>query len=434
MSDLKEEKYNEKPEATEPINPKYAEIREAVLTAIEQEAKAKEQNGKKVKKVGVEKDMKVNKNTDNSIISKSKNKLNFMVEEKKEKEKKVSTEEEKVEDKKIEKKDTLKKQDEIKKDQEKMVVEDEKNEKKPKKGVFKVILLSIFFTVLFLFLILLGVVYTLKWNQPPIKKVISVLPLPAGFYDYKPISLNSYWEDIDTLNYFYTNQVAQGTYKEVPPESELKNIVWDRLLNMKIIEDLAKKYEVTVTTDDIRAEIDIIVNEAGSREALADNLYEFYKWDIQTFSEKVIGPYLLEDRVWQKISTDPTYDQAAQTEAQQVLTEVKQNPEKFAEIAARVSDDPGSANRGGDLGYFNQGVMVPEFEQAAFNLQVGEISDLVKTQFGYHIIKVDDKTVSTTDENEIQIKASHILISPLSFAEILEKYKQEKKVIRLLDK
>lgn len=434
MSDLKEEKYNENPEATEPINPKYAEIREAVLTAIEQEAKAKEQNGKKVKKVGVEKDMKVNKNTDNSIISKSKNKLNFMVEEKKEKEKKVSTEVEKVEDKKIEKKDTLKKQVEVKKDQEKMVVEDEKNEKKPKKGVLKVILLSIFFTVLLLFLILLGAVYTLKWNQPPIKKVISVLPLPAGFYDYKPISLNSYWEDIDTLNYFYTNQVAQGTYKEVPPESELKNIVWDRLLNMKIIEDLAKKYEVTVTTDDIRAEIDIIVNEAGSREALADNLYEFYKWDIQTFSEKVIGPYLLEDRVWQKISTDPTYDQAAQTEAQQVLTEVKQNPEKFAEIAARVSDDPGSANRGGDLGYFNQGVMVPEFEQAAFNLQVGEISDLVKTQFGYHIIKVDDKTVSTTDENEIQIKASHILISPLSFAEILEKYKQEKKVIRLLDK
>lgn len=428
MSDIKDNKLSENKAKIESVNPKYAEIRESVLEAIDNESKLKEQNIKKVKKIAVTKKNKLDKNEDNIITAKSKDKINFM-----DKEKKVNSVDEKVENLKSDKKETFKKQEEVKKDKE-ILVASEDVEKKPKKGVFKILFLSVFITILLLFLMLLGAIYILHWEQPPIKKVVSILPLPVGFYDYQPITLKSYWEDIDTLNYFYTNQVAQGTYKEVPPESELKNIVWDRLLNMKIIEDLAKKYDVTVSADDIRVEIDSIVNEAGSREALANNLYEYYHWDIPTFSAKVIAPYLLEDRVWQKISTDPTYDQAAQTEAQQVLTEVRQAPEKFAEIAARVSDDPGSKDRGGDLGYFNQGVMVPEFEQAAFNLGVGEISDLVKTQFGYHIIRVDDRTVSSTDEKDVQIKASHILISPLSFAEILEEYKQANKIIRLLDK
>ncbi len=426
---MPDSKDKESIEKTESVNQKYAEIRESVLEAIEADAKQKDKNTKKSKISEDNKKLKIDKKIRDTKISKSKSKINFM-----EKAKITSKSEDKVETKSSEEKSEAKKEIVSEKNQEKNPVEDLPKEKKGKKKVFKVLLSSVFFTVLILLLMLVGAIYILKWNQPAIKKVVNILPLPVGFYDYKPISLKSYLDDIDTLQYFYTNQVAQGTYKEVPPESELKNIVWDRLLNMKIIEDLAKKYEVSVTPEEINTEVDSIVNEAGSREALADNLYEFYRWDIETFKNKVIGPYILEDKVWNKITSDPTYDQAAQTEAQQVLTEVRQTPEKFAEIATRVSDDPGSANNGGDLGYFNQGVMVPEFEQAAFNLKVGEISDLVKTQFGYHIIKVDDRIASSTNDQDVQIKASHILISPMSFAEILEKYKQDKKVIRLLDK
>ncbi|OGM02831.1 hypothetical protein A3K72_01850, partial [Candidatus Woesearchaeota archaeon RBG_13_36_6] len=77
-------------------------------------------------------------------------------------------------------------------------------------------------------------------------------------------------------------------------------------------------------------------------------------------------------------------------EAENLLSMLK-NGSDFAELAATYSLDS-TAKNGGDLGYFAKGVMVPEFEDAVFSLKVGEISDVVKTDYGYHIIKLTDKT------------------------------------------
>jgi peptidyl-prolyl cis-trans isomerase C len=74
--------------------------------------------------------------------------------------------------------------------------------------------------------------------------------------------------------------------------------------------------------------------------------------------------------------------------AEQILQKIKEG-ESFEVLAAQYSIDS-SRKRGGDLGYFGRGVMVREFENAAFALKKGEVSGLVKTQFGYHIIKRTD--------------------------------------------
>ena len=67
------------------------------------------------------------------------------------------------------------------------------------------------------------------------------------------------------------------------------------------------------------------------------------------------------------------------------------NGASFEEMAAKYSMCPSGKSNGGDLGYFEKGVMVPEFEKAAFRLPVGKISQPVKTQFGYHLIRVNDR-------------------------------------------
>jgi peptidyl-prolyl cis-trans isomerase C len=79
-----------------------------------------------------------------------------------------------------------------------------------------------------------------------------------------------------------------------------------------------------------------------------------------------------------------------EAEAEEVLARLKKG-EKFEDIARKESMDKSSARNGGDIGYFSRGQIVPEFEKAAASLKIGEISGPVKTQFGYHIIKVTDK-------------------------------------------
>lgn len=79
---------------------------------------------------------------------------------------------------------------------------------------------------------------------------------------------------------------------------------------------------------------------------------------------------------------------AAKDKAEQVLQKVKQSPNSFAALAKQYSQDPGSAANGGDLGMFGRGTMVKPFEEAVYKLKVGETSDLVQSDFGFHIIRL----------------------------------------------
>jgi len=81
-------------------------------------------------------------------------------------------------------------------------------------------------------------------------------------------------------------------------------------------------------------------------------------------------------------------DKRAQIEAARALVKGGQ---PFAEVATKFSEDPGSARQGGDLGFFPRGAMVPEFDTAAFALGTNELSEIITTQFGYHVLQVVDK-------------------------------------------
>lgn len=87
------------------------------------------------------------------------------------------------------------------------------------------------------------------------------------------------------------------------------------------------------------------------------------------------------------------------------------NEESFEDIAKDVSQCP-SKEKGGDLGYFGQGQMVPEFEEATFKMNIGDVSELVKTQFGYHVIKLLDKKEAMASKfEEVKVKIEQELIA-----------------------
>ncbi|MBI3651929.1 MAG: peptidyl-prolyl cis-trans isomerase [Acidobacteria bacterium] len=87
----------------------------------------------------------------------------------------------------------------------------------------------------------------------------------------------------------------------------------------------------------------------------------------------------------------------ARKKAQGILDRVRKG-EDFAKLAEEYSADPVSKTKGGDLGYFAKGAMVPEFDKVAFALKPGEISDLVETSFGFHIIKVEDHRIKPLND------------------------------------
>ncbi len=94
--------------------------------------------------------------------------------------------------------------------------------------------------------------------------------------------------------------------------------------------------------------------------------------------------------------TDSKADFEARARAEGILAELKKGG-NFKTLAMKYSDDAGSAKNGGEIGYFTTGTMVPEFEKAAFVLKPGELSDVVKTSYGYHIIQVEDTRLRKID-------------------------------------
>ena len=86
--------------------------------------------------------------------------------------------------------------------------------------------------------------------------------------------------------------------------------------------------------------------------------------------------------------------------AEKLLAELKKDPSKFAKLAKENSEDPGSAENGGDLGFFPRGRMVPEFEKAAFSMKPNTVSDIIQTQYGYHIMLVADRKEAGQDPYE----------------------------------
>ena len=135
---------------------------------------------------------------------------------------------------------------------------------------------------------------------------------------------------------------------------------------------------------------------------------DFYKQNPDQFKqpERVRASHIL-------ISVPENADAAtrtqAKTKAQQILKDVKAGKD-FAALAKQHSQDPGSAVNGGDLGFFQQGQMVGPFNDTAFSLKPGAISDLVETQFGYHIIKVAEKQPGrTVPLDEVRDKVEQFL-------------------------
>lgn len=185
---------------------------------------------------------------------------------------------------------------------------------------------------------------------------------------------------------------------------QMKEQFLDRWVDITLIAQEARDKKLDQDPE-IQAKIEDIMNAVLAQEFLQreiegkvkitdDEIETYYKGHKEEFTspESVKARHIL-------LKVPEGADEKAWKEAESKAKDIKkklENGEDFAELAKKYSDDPGSKNKGGDLGFFTKGRMVPEFESAAFSLKPGEMSDPVKTNFGYHIIEVKEKKAAST--------------------------------------
>lgn len=269
-------------------------------------------------------------------------------------------------------------------------------------------------------------IYYKNLTGPKTLKMISVLQLPAAKVNGSKISLSEFYENVTA---------TQKDLKDQPEVSfkaeEIPQITMDRLVRLKILEEEARKLAVTVSQKEADDAFAALATRAGGVEAVAKLLSDRYGWSVEKFMKKSIFPEVMRQKVVTALEAKYSVEMDAQakTRINEALAKVKAGGD-FGALAKEYSDDPGSGPNGGELGFFGPGMMVPEFEKAAFATPVGQISGVVKTQFGYHIIKVEE--VKKVKGKVSEVRAAHILVSASKPDSILDADLKAAKVVKYI--
>jgi peptidyl-prolyl cis-trans isomerase C len=211
-----------------------------------------------------------------------------------------------------------------------------------------------------------------------------ILSFPALAQEAKPVATVNGQAITEEDVRIALDELASGLPQQMDAKQR-RDYAIDYLIDLKIVAGQAAKEKLDDTAD-FRKRLDqtrerllmeTILTREGEKGATDEALRKFYDDTVKTLKtdQEVRARHILVEN---------------EAEAKAALERVRKG-EDFAKVALELSKDPGSGKEGGDLGWFEKGRMVPEFSEAAFKLEKGQVSDLVKTQFGFHIIKVEDR-------------------------------------------
>ncbi len=232
--------------------------------------------------------------------------------------------------------------------------------------------------------------------------------------------------------------VAEDEAGQIPPMSPeakqdyLVQFVADMILVSKAAED--KKFG---DTPDFKRKVEFArkkllmegLLQSIGKDALTDEaMHKVYDEAVKQIGEEkeVHARHIL----FRAAAGDDKASKEAEDKIKAVIARLKKG-EDFAKVAGEVTEDPSGKANGGDLGYFSKDQMVPEFSEAAFKLENGQISDPVKTQFGWHVIKVEDKRVKPAPKfEEVKPQIENFVVRKAQ-AELVTKLRADAKIERM---
>ncbi len=169
----------------------------------------------------------------------------------------------------------------------------------------------------------------------------------------------------------------------IPAEQFAEKVKIEPAAVQKFYDENKSRFEVPeqVKAEYVVLSLDVLLPQVTVSDADVKTWFEGHQDRYQQSEERRASHILI-------LTNGDVSKEKAKSKAEDVLKEIQKAPSRFAELAKQHSQDPGSAQQGGDLGFFGRGMMVKPFEDAVFGQKEGEISGLVESDFGYHIIKL----------------------------------------------
>lgn len=197
----------------------------------------------------------------------------------------------------------------------------------------------------------------------------------------------------------WTRFGSEESVRSLEQDPKRRDALLRQIVNSMVVSEKARE-EGFDRRPDIKENMELLINNFLTIEYLDKAVAQKVEVDekeIRRFYEESKSRFEVPEKVRARhilIKVDRTAPaealEKARDKAKNILKKVRAG-EDFSELASRFSEDPGSKQNGGDLGFFPRGRMAPEFEKAAFSLKPGEVSEIVQTNFGFHIIKADQK-------------------------------------------
>lgn len=292
-------------------------------------------------------------------------------------------------------------------------------------------IISGLFTALLLISLFGYGIYRYHWQGTFIYRLSGLVPYPAIFVDWEVISYRTYLDDLRTLEKYWAaerenNQVFLG----IPDRAEIRERLVNKLIEEKIVQMEARARGLAVLPDELEAEWQRI--QVQETPAVNSFLNKAYGWNEAKFKRRILEPFLLEQKVKAALlNENKTNDESLAKRAQEIYAKIAADKNNFAELAKLASDDRVSARVGGDLGYFGRGTLEPQLETAIFAMPIGDISQPLKSSFGYHIFQLDDLLY---DDNNVPTQAAvkQILIKAFDFDDWLEQQTNHLAIYRLV--
>ena len=321
--------------------------------------------------------------------------------------------------------------------------------------------------LVFVFLAAYGVYLSCAADKPSQNATASTKqnePKNAALVNGKAIAMSDYQAELDQLQRQVSMTGRQPDEKEM---QTLKQRILDNLIDRELLKQEAEKRGIKADDAEVNAQLDA-VKKGTTPENFANSLKQMNMTEPALkayFASQLAMKKLVDKDLASKIVVTPEevkafYDgnpdvfktpemvrashilvkvdkTASAEEKAKALEKIKgvqkrlNGGEDFAKVAKEVSDCP-SKDNGGDLNFFQKGQMVPPFENAAFSMKTGQTSDIVETEFGYHIIKLTDKKdAGTMSFDEVKPRIEQHLRSEkmsLEFPKYVETFKSKAKI------